>query len=216
MGGLAKSVGGFLGDVVGGLTGSTAAAEGAEKAAKIQAGQSTAGIAENRRQFDKLVELMSPYVTSGTKAIGGQQDILGLNGNQAQSAAISNIEQSPEMLAMIKQGEEAMLQNASATGGLRGGNLQGAMAQFRPQMLAEMIQRRFANLGGLTQIGQASAAGQASAGMQSAGDIGNLMAQRGAALAGGTMAGAGGQRQAFGDILSMVGVASGAAKAGLF
>ena len=78
-----------------------------------------------------------------------QADLAGLSGPEAQQAMIEQIEMSPEFQETVRQGEEAMLQRASATGGLRGGNLQGALAQFRPQMLTDAISRKYSQLGGL-------------------------------------------------------------------
>ena len=197
-----------LGKVVGTLTGATQQAEAGKKAADVQAGMAQAGMTEERRQFDKLIELMAPYVTAGKGAMEQQQAILGLQGTEAQQAAYAGIQQSPEFLAMQQQGENALLQQASATGGLRGGNIQGALAQFRPGLLNQLVQQRYANLGGITSLGQASAAGQAGAGMQSAGAIANLLAQQGAAQAGGIMAKGGLQRQVFGDIMGVVSTGS--------
>ena len=184
MSGIVKSVG----KVVGTITGSTQQAEAAQQAAGVQAGMAQQGVVEQRRQFDKLVELMSPYVSAGTSALAQQQALLGIGGEQAQQQAIGAIERSPFFASMAQQGENAMLQQASATGGLRGGNVQAALGQFRPQLLNQLVQQQMANLGGLTQIGQASAAGQSTQGMQSAGAIGNLLAQQGAAIAGGQLA----------------------------
>lgn len=197
-----------VGKVIGTFTGATQQAKAAEQAAGVQAGMAQEGIAEQRRQFDALVELMSPYVTAGKGAMEQQQALLGIGGEQAQQAAIGAIEKSPFFSALAQQGENALLQQASATGGLRGGNIQGALAQFRPGLLNQMVQQQMANLGGLTQIGQASAAGQAAQGMQSAGAVGNLLAQQGAAIAGGVMAKGGLQRQVFGDIMGMVSAGS--------
>lgn len=191
-------------------TGATQQAEAAEKAAGVQAEMAQEGMSEQRRQFDKLVQLMSPYVTAGKGAMEQQQALLGLGGEQAQQAAIGAIEKSPFFSAMAQQGENALLQQASATGGLRGGNIQGALAQFRPGLLNQLVQQQMANLGGLSQLGQASAAGQAAQGMQSAGAIGNLLAQQGAAQAGGIMAKGGLTRQVFGDVMGMVSMGSGA------
>lgn len=202
-------VGDFIGDVVGGITGAKQAGEAAERAGEIQAAASQAGIEEQRRQFDKLVELMAPYTAVGVPAMTAQQALLGLQGAPAQEQAIAALESSPQMQALIQQGENALLQQASATGGLRGGNIQAALAQFRPEMLSKMIQQQYQNLGGLTQIGQASAAGQATAGMQSASDVANLLANRGAALAGGQIAQGGVARQTFGDILGIAKTAAG-------
>lgn len=202
-------VGDFIGDVVGGVTGSKDQAAAAGKAGDQQYAATIKGIEEQRRQFDKLVELMAPYVSAGTGAMGAQQNLLGLKGQGAQTSAINALNNSPQMRAMLQQGENAILQNASATGGLRGGNTQGALGQFRPQLLNQLIQQQFANLGGLTQMGQASAAGQASAGMQTGANIGNLLQQGGAAQAGATMAKGGANRQAFGDLLGIGGMLSG-------
>lgn len=196
-------VGDLIGDVFGGITGSKQAAKAAEAAGRTQAEAAQAGIEEQRRQFDKLVEIMAPYVTAGTGALGAQQALVGLGGPEAQQAAISGIEQSPIFQALSRQGEEALLQRASATGGLRGGNIQAALAQFRPQMLQQMIEQQYSQLGGLSSLGQASAAGQAAQGMQSASNIANLLANQGQAIAGGQMARGGVARQTFGDILGV-------------
>jgi len=200
-------------------------ADAAQQASQTQAGMSQAGIDEQRRQFNEIQKLLQPYAQAGTTAIGGmqpfaaagapalqqQQALLGLAGPEAQRAAIEQISQSPEMQALTRQGEEAILQKASATGGLRGGNVQAALAQFRPQLLSELINQQYGRLGGLTTLGantqqniaalgQGSAVGQAAQGMQSATNIGNLLGQQGAALAGGQLA----QGQAFGAIPSAI------------
>lgn len=193
----------IVGDFVGGITGANDQADAARESAGIQAEASAAGIAENRRQFDKLVQLMAPFVTSGTQAIGAQGALIGLNGADAQSAAIAQLEQSPQFSSLVRSGENALLQNASATGGLRGGNIQSALAQFRPQILSSLIESQYSKLGGLSQMGQAAAAGQASAGMQSADSISNLLAQQGAAQAGGVLAAGGLKRQQFQDTLGL-------------
>lgn len=209
-------VGDFLGDTLGGITGAKQQGKAAERAAGIQAGASEAGIAENRRQFDELVRLMSPFVTQGTQAFGAQGALVGLGGSVAQQDAIRALEGSPQFTSLIQQGENALLQNAAATGGLRGGNTQNALATLRPQMLSALIESQYSKLGGLSQLGQASAAGQASAGMQSAGAISDLLAQQGAARAGGMLAQGSVVRQTFQDMLDIAATATGGKKAGLF
>ena len=193
-------IGNAVGRVVGGITGARQQAQAAEAAAATQAGASEAAIAEQRRQFDMLTELLRPYVEAGQPALQGQQALIGLRGAPEQQAAISAIEQSPFFQSAVRQGEEALLQRASATGGLRGGNIQAALAQFRPQMLESQIAQQYERLGGLTTLGQRSAAGQGAAGMETAGAIGNLLAQRGAALAGGQVAQGSVARQGFADL----------------
>ena len=196
-------VGDAIGSVVGGITGAKDQAKAAERAAQTQAEASDEQIAETQRQFDRMVELLTPFITPGEQAIAAQSDILGLGGPEAQQAQIDAVEQSPEFQALARQGEEAILANASATGNLRGGNTQAALAEFRPQLLNQLLQQRFANLGGLTQLGQSSAAGSAAQGIQSGAQIADILGQRGAALAGGQLARGSLNRVAFGDALNI-------------
>ena len=193
----------FIGNILGGITGAKQAGRAAEQAGQTQAAAAQAGIDEQRRQFDSLVQLMSPYVQAGTGAMQQQQALIGLQGPEAQQQAVSGFEQSPLFQSMQQQGENAILQNASATGGLRGGNVQAALSQFRPQLLNQLIEQQYGRLGGLATMGQASAAGQASGGMQSASNVGNLLANQAQATAGGQLARGGTQRQVFGDILGL-------------
>ena len=160
----------------------------ATKGAEAQSEAAQKGIDEQNRQFDAIQKLLSPYVNAGQPALTAQQNLLGLNGNEAQQAAIGGIQNSPGYMAMAQQGEDAILQNASATGGLRGGNVQGALAQFRPQLLNSLIEQQYQRLGGMTQLGQSSAAGVGAAGQQSTNAVTNLMQQQGAAQAGGYLA----------------------------
>lgn len=170
--------------LVGGYLSSKSQTKAANQAADAQTQSAQLGIEEQRRQFDAIQKLLSPYVTAGTGALGAQQSLLGLGGADEQRAAIGAIENSPQFDALTQQGEDAILANASATGGLRGGNTQGALAQFRPQLLAQLIDQQYSRLGGLTQIGQASAAGVGSAGMQTGNNVTQLLGQQGAAAAG--------------------------------
>ena len=202
-------VGDFIGDVVGGITGAKQAGQAAEQAGQLQYQAAMAGVEEQRRQFDKLVELMAPYVAAGEGGMAGQQALVGLKGPEAQQQAISALEQSPEFASLVQQGENALLQQASATGGLRGGNTQAALAQFRPQILSALIEQQYGRLGGLTKIGQASAAGQAAAGMETGSNVANLLQQGGAAQAGAAIAAGSVPRQTFGDILKIGGTVAG-------
>ena len=94
-----------------------------------------------------------------------------------QRAQLAQIENSPEMQMMVEQAEEGMLANASATGGLRGGDTQRSLQQIRPQILNQLINQRVARLTGLTQMGQASAAGTGAAAMQTGAGVANAQMQ---------------------------------------
>ena len=174
--------------------------EAAQSAAETQAGASAAGIAEQRRQFDVVQKLLEPYVTGGTKAFEQQQALVGVQGPEAQRAAIAALEKGPAFQALQQQGENALLQQASATGGLRGGNVQAALAQFRPQLLSQLIEQQYGQLGGLAKYGQASAAGTGAAAQETGSNVAQLLAAQGAATAGGQLAAG----KAFGSIPSAI------------
>ena len=177
------------GALLGGLVSSSATSSAAE----TQAGSAQAGIDEQRRQFDAMRELLAPYMAAGQGALGQyapyqqagagalptlqqfaqagapaleqQQALAGLRGPEAERAAIERISGGEQFQALAQQGEEAMLQRASATGGLRGGNIQGALAQFRPQLLNQLIEQQYGRLGGLATQGGTVAQNLASQGM---------------------------------------------------
>lgn len=124
-----------------------------------------------RKQARALKAYLGPFAAAGKEALMQQMTLMGMNSPEEQAAMIAELEGGSEFEALVGQGENAMLANASATGGLRGGNLQGALAQFRPQMLSQLINQQMARLGGLsgmgynaastlgTGVGQANAAG---------------------------------------------------------
>jgi hypothetical protein len=174
-------------------------ASAAGEAAGIQAGAAQQGIEEQRRQFDALQALLKPYTEAGLPALEAQQAFLGLKGPEAERAAIERISGGETFQALANQGENALLQRASATGGLRGGNIQGALAQFRPQLLSSLIEQQYGRLGGMTQLGQRSAAGVGEAGMATGTNIGNLLSQQGSAIAGGQL----GEAKAYGQLFNL-------------
>lgn len=229
--------------VGGGLIGSQMTSSATRSASETQAGAAQAGIDEQRRRNEAVQQLLAPYVQAGGGALGAyapyqaagagalptlqqyaaggapafeqQQALLGLRGPEAERAAIQRISGGEQFKALTEQGEGALLSGASATGNLRGGNIQGALAEFRPRLLNELINQQYGRLGGLAatggnvagslassglsatgelaRIGQASAAGVGTAGSQTGANIANLLGQQGAATAGGIM----GQSQAF-------------------
>lgn len=211
-----SAVGNVVGDVIGGITGAKQQGEAAQSAAQTQAASAGQAVDEQRRQFDAIVQMMSPYLQAGTSALGQQQNLLGLGGADSQQQAINQLQQSPIYTSMLQSGQNALLQNASATGGLRGGNTQAALAQLSPNILSQVYQQQLANLGGLSQLGQSSAGLQANAGQASAANIGNLLNQQGAALAGGQIAKGSTVANTFGDLMSIGGAYLGGKKLGVF
>lgn len=206
----------ITGLIVGGtsLIGGAVQSSAAKKAGQAQSDAAMAGIAEQRAAREEMRRLLEPYVAAGSPALKAQMAALGLMGPEEQAAFVQQQEQSPIFQSLAKQQEEAILQQASATGGLRGGNVQGALAQFRPALLNQFLTQQYERLGGMTTLGQQSAAGVGSAGMTSAAGIADLLGQAGAAKAGASL----GSAQAWGNVLSLpaqfAGMAYGAGKPG--
>lgn len=202
--------------IVGGtsLIGGAMQSSAAKSAGAAQERAAMMGVEEQRAAREEMRRLLEPYVAAGTPALQQQMAALGLAGPESQAAFVAQQEQSPIFQALARQGEEAVLQQASATGGLRGGNLQGALAQFRPALLNQFLTQQYERLGGMTALGQRSAAGVGAAGQETAGAIGDLFGQMGAAQAGAKL----GSAQAWGNVLSLpaqfAGMAYGAGKPG--
>ena len=201
---------GFFNDVWKGITGQTAAdkAHQAQKEATAAASATTeATLKQQMEMFRENQEMLAPFVGMSKDAMGQMSALTGGQGMGAQQSAISAIENSPMFQSQVQQGENALLQNASATGGLRGGNMQASLSQFRPGMLQNQIQQQYANLGGVANLGM-SPLSQASAGFgqmagaqgQAGANMSNLLMQAGDNQAANHLAGYQLQRNFVGDL----------------
>ena len=214
MSGVATAIGvGALATVAAGVGGAMIAGHYSSEAQKSQERMMQQGLAAQREAGAQARGDQQPYAQAGLGGVGGlqgyqqtgtdalamQRALAGLDGPEAYQAAIAQVEASPEFASMMQQGENALLQNASATGGLRGGNTQEALAQMRPAMLSQLIEQQYGRLGGLAGagqaaaggiagLGQAAAAGQAAGGLQSGQMVGSALGQIGASQAGGQLA----------------------------
>jgi hypothetical protein len=133
---------------------------------QIKANMPNATEDEVHREFKKRAATLPEYSDAAQGGLQPAQQTAqpeqpvspyaGLTGQEAQARAIEKIAQSPLLAELTRQGEEAILQNRAATGGLRGGNTQGALAQFRPAMLQAEIDKYYGRLAGLSGVGQQS------------------------------------------------------------
>jgi hypothetical protein len=174
--------------LVGGIYSSNQASNAANKATNAQTAANQAAMEQQAANLAETRKLLAPYVQVGTSAIGQQGNLIGLGGDAAQQSAIAALQNSPYFTSQLQAGQNAILQNASATGGLRGGNTQAALAQFAPQLLAQTIQNQFGNLGQLTSIGQNAAAGVGNAGANAANQNTALLQSIGNSQASGALA----------------------------
>jgi hypothetical protein len=163
-------------------------------------GAANDGIAENRRQFDTVMKLLNPYIQAGTRGLDAYESLAGTKGAKAQQSAIKALQEMPEYASLVSEGENAILANASATGGLRGGDVQAGLAKFRPQVLSSLIERQLGRYGQLASTGQSSAVGAGNAALGTGQANAGLMQQAGAAQAGGIVAGSNAITNAVGGI----------------
>jgi hypothetical protein len=168
----------------GAIGGGLLASSSASKAAKAQTQSAQAAMGEQSREFDTTQKNFAPYLGAGTGALGGLTDLFGMNGNDKAQAAISALQQSPLYQSLYRNGLEANLQNASATGGLRGGNEARSLADFGSDTLAQVIQNQIGNLGGIASLGANSTNAMAGFGQNNANAISSLLTAQGNARAG--------------------------------
>lgn len=172
---------------IGGLIGGGSAKKASRRAEAAQLEYLTQALGEQRRQFDLTRSDFAPYLETGTEALGGQADLLGLNGAEAQARAIGLLQEQPLYQSLYRTGEEAVLQNAAATGGLRGGNTQRSLADFGADTLARTIQEQLAQLGGLSGRGQQAVSDVSAAGSNITDAIASILGQQGQVRAGGIL-----------------------------
>lgn len=102
-----------------------------------------------------------------------------------QQTAIDSLKSSPLYQSLYRNGANTILANGSATGGLRGGNIQSSLANFGSDTLASVIQNQLQNLGGISSGGQQTGTNLGTLGQSNVNSIANLLTQKGSAQAGG-------------------------------
>lgn len=160
----------FVKDIIGGITGSTAADASIEAAGVSADAQSEA--------LDYLKQVNAVPQQYKEQALGQLGDFF-LDGNQQQFVDQSMA--NPFYQSMIGQGEEALLRNQAVTGGLRSGGTQQALAQNSQNVLQNLVGQQLGGISGLAGLGT-----NENAIAQQMGNIGMTQAQgiTGAAQAG--------------------------------
>lgn len=200
--GAAITVGGSL------LSSSMNSGASSGAAGSIQGGDQAA-INYEKDTRDKVMALLQPWVTTGTAANTGQADLVGLNGAPTQQFAINQIQQGPAFTSAKTLGENAILSNASATGGLRGGNVQASLGQFDEGLLGQMIQQQFQNLGGISAMGENAATGSGSAALSTGNAMAGYAQNSGVAGAGGILGSASAANGGISGIVNAAGTIAG-------
>jgi hypothetical protein len=165
------------------MGGDSKGSKNAKKAAAAQVDALNKAIAEQRRQYDLTRTDYKPYMDAGYQGIAGYSALAGGGTAEEQAAAIARLEGMPGFQESIKYGENAIMQNASATGGLRGGNTNTALFQFRPMMLQNAIQQQLGNYGNMINTGLGGQGVVTNMGGQTSSAISQFMQGQGDAVA---------------------------------
>lgn len=174
--------------LIGGLLGGGSEKKAVKKATDAQIAALNRGIDEQHRQFDLTRSDLAPARTALAPSVGGLMDLLGLNGGGSQGSAIDALKNSPFFKSLFNTGQEAILQNAAATGGVRGGNTERSLADFGSDTLMQTIQQQIGNLGSLAGLGLGATESGAGFGQHTADAITSLFGQQGQAKASGALA----------------------------
>jgi hypothetical protein len=170
----------FLGGILG-ASAEKKASRGAQ-AAEVDALNKAMGIQQANLQQTRGD--LAPEFGLGNSAIGAYGDLTGANGNDKWSAALAALKDSPLYQSLFRNGQETLLQNASATGGMRGGNTERGLADFGSDTLSTTLQQRLQELMASIGIGTQAKGVAAGVGMNTAnqssgfqGKIGDANAQ---------------------------------------
>lgn len=181
--------------------------DAAGDAADAQLAGTQSGIAEQRRQFDVSQGLAQPAIEAGDVSREALLATLGLGTPEAQLQSFEQFRETPGFQFAQDQGEQAILRNQAAIGGLGGGRVRQELQKqgigFGSQQFGN-FQNRLAALAG---SGQTGAQNLAQLGQTTSGNISNLMQAGGQAQASGIL---GAQQANAGLASQLIGVGGGA------
>lgn len=144
--------------VGGGLVGNYIKKKGDQKAAAAQSqgiADATAQSAQTQMDmYNQGQQAVQPYQQAGAQSLEQMQ---GLMTQQGQNQFAQDYTQGPMFQQFQNQAEQATLRNASATGGLRTGQSNVALATIAPQLINQAYQQKMQGLQGMASMGAQSA-----------------------------------------------------------
>lgn len=171
------------------IIGGNSSKKASKKAQAAQIAALQSGINTLNTQFGDAKQLSSPWTEGGADAQQALLTLLGLGdgGAQGQSAAITGLKEDPVYQALFGNAVNTTLANASATGGVRGGNVQDALGRVGVDTLGKVYQDRVGSLAGVSGLGLQAVMGLEGLGAENAAAIAALFGKQGDAKAGGIL-----------------------------
>jgi hypothetical protein len=192
------------------ITGVEAAQEAAQDAANVQAqGAQTAEQGINRR-FDITQENLRPFQEAGVAALGQQQALLGIGGEEAQNEAFAAFNESPGQKFMRDRARKQRMRSAGSLGGIGGGNIRAALSELDTGFAQQDFNNQFGRLGQIAGQGQNAVTNIGQFGATAANQAGNAGMAGAEARASGILGGQQAESQFRSDALQLGGMALGA------
>ena len=163
---------------VAGVAAAAGTAYAGHEAAGATRDASNAAVAEQQSALQQQAELSAPYRAVGQDAIGQYEALLGTGpGSNAQTIqqALAN---TPGYQFTQQQGQQGILNAASASGGVSGNTLT-ALDRYNTDLADQTYQNALHNAQGAVGMGQAAAAGQAQNVGQAASNISSTLVNQG-------------------------------------
>jgi hypothetical protein len=158
-----------LGSVVSGITGANAA----KKAGRAQTAGYDAAAEESRKQYEQTRQDYSPYMKSGTDALGRL--------DRTATGDMTDFYTSPDYNFRRTEGTRGIGNQFAARGS--GGNAMRALAEFNSGLAAGEFGNWWDRTSGMADRGMNATTNVANAGSQNAANVGNAMIGRGNARA---------------------------------
>lgn len=144
---------------------------------------SNAAISEQNQALNQQATLSAPYRGLGTAALPQYEALLGIGPGANSASTLAALQNTPGYQFSQQQGQQGILNAASASGGV-GGNTLAALDQYNTGLASQTYQSAVGNIQGAVGLGQAAAAGQASNIGTAAGNIGSTLINQGNTNAG--------------------------------
>ena len=168
---------------LGAITAAGATAYAANSSAGATQNAANTAANEQKAALAQQEQLAAPYTGLGTTALPQYEALLGIGPNANPATTLAALQKTPGYQFTQQQGEQGILNAASAQGGV-GGNTLAALDQYNTGLADQTYQNAVGNIQGAVGLGQAAAAGVGSNIGTAASNLGNIATQQGQTTAG--------------------------------
>jgi hypothetical protein len=159
----------------------------ATQAGQVQALGAQAAIPLQLQAFEGAEQRLGGFEQVGQAALGSRAALAGLGGIEGQQAAFAQIAESPGQKFIRDRQQRALLRNASAIGGLGGGNVRTALQEQAAGFAAQDIGAQRQELAQLSGGGLSAGTTLGAFGIETARTVGDLTQAEAAARATGIL-----------------------------